>query len=345
MAPVPRRSDEEWVPGSPSEGRDARKGCGEYPFRGGRGARCPPRGSQSGLQIFNLPAVYRYDMDWFSYDINRFTNVRMVAIPLILFLLSLIVVGMTYASTGLPVKPGIDFKGGTAVTLSTTDSEDAVRAYFAGFPLEPITRDVTSRVYLLKFTKMSADQNQELINRINARYPDASVDYIDETFGATLQGQALIALLFSFTGMALVVFIAFRTFIPSIAVVSCAFIDMVGTAAGMNLLGISLTLPTTAALLMLIGYSVDSDILLTMRVLKRQGKLEEKLAGAFRTGIIMTSTTLAAVLSLWIVAGLGQIEIIRDMAAVLLVGLVLDIINTWITNATLLKWYAERKGS
>ena len=284
-------------------------------------------------------------MDWFSYDINRYTNVRMVAIPLVLFLISLLIIGMTYLSTGLPVKPGIDFTGGTSVTIATNDSEATLQAYFAGFPLEPITRDVTSRLYLLKFTKMSTDQNQQLIDRINARYPDASVDYIDETFGKTLQGQALIALLFSFLGMAIVVFVAFRTFIPSIAVVTCAFIDMVGTAAGMNVLGIPLTLPTTAALLMLIGYSVDSDILLTMRVLKRQGKLEEKLAGAFHTGIIMTSTTLAAVLSLWIVAGLGQIETIRDMAAVLLVGLVLDIINTWITNATLLKWYAERKGS
>ncbi len=243
------------------------------------------------------------------------------------------------------MNPGIDFKGGTAVTIATNDSEATLQAYFAGFPLEPITRDVTARIYLLKFTKMSTDQNQQLIDKINARYPDASVDYIDETFGQTLQGQAIIALLFSFLGMAIVVFIAFRTIIPSLAVVTCAFIDMVGTAAGMNVLGIPLTLPTTAALLMLIGYSVDSDILLTMRVLKRQGKLEEKLAGAFHTGIIMTSTTLAAVLSLWIVSGLGQIETIRDMAAVLLVGLVLDIINTWITNATLLKWYAERKGS
>jgi preprotein translocase subunit SecF len=59
----------------------------------------------------------------------------------------------------------------------------------------------------------------------------------------------------------------------------------------------------------------------------------------------MTSTALAAVLSLWIVSTLGQIEVIRDIAAVLFVGLVLDIINTWITNATILKWYAERKGS
>ena len=286
-----------------------------------------------------------YGMSWFSYDINRYTNLRMVAIPMAIFVLSLIIVGMTWASTGLPVKPGIDFKGGTAVTISTTDSEEAIQAYFAGFPLEPITRDVTSRLYLLRFTQMSTDQNQQLMDKINARYPDASVDYIDSTFGATLQGQALIALLFSFLGMAIVVFIAFRTIVPSIAVVSCAFIDMVGTAAGMTLVGIPLTLPTTAALLMLIGYSVDSDILLTMRVLKRQGKLEDKLAGAFHTGIIMTSTTLAAALSLWVVASLAGIEIIRVMAAVLLIGLALDIMNTWITNASILKWYVEGKVS
>ena len=284
-------------------------------------------------------------MDWFSYDINRYTNARMVAIPLAIFVLSLLVIGMTYVQTGLPVKPGIDFTGGTSVTLSTNDTQDAIAAYFTGFPLEPITRDVTSHVYLLKFDNMSADQNQQLLNKINARYPEASVDYIDSSFGQTLQGQAIIALLFSFLGMAIVVFIAFRTFIPSIAVVTCAFIDITGTAAGMNLLGIPLTLPTTAALLMLIGYSVDSDILLTMRVLKRQGRLEDKLAGAFHTGIIMTSTTLAAVLSLWVVSNLGQIETIAEMAAVLLVGLALDIMNTWITNATLIKWYAERKGS
>jgi preprotein translocase subunit SecF len=291
------------------------------------------------------PVSSSYGMSWFSYDINKYTNLKTVAIPMAIFALSLLIVGMTWASTGLPVKPGIDFKGGTAVTLSTTDNEDAIRAYFAGFPLEPITKDVSSRLYLLKFTAMSADQNQQLVEKINARYPDANVDYIDSTFGATLQGQALIALLFSFIGMALVVFIAFRTFVPSFAVVSCAFIDMVGTAAGMTLVGIPLTLPTTAALLMLIGYSVDSDILLTMRVLKRQGKLEDKLAGAFHTGIIMTSTTLAAVLSIWVVSALGQIEILRDMAAVLLIGLLLDIMNTWITNASILKWYVEGKVS
>jgi preprotein translocase subunit SecF len=123
-----------------------------------------------------------------------------------------------------------------------------------------------------------------------------------------------------------------------------AFADIVMTAAAMNLVGIDLSLPTTAALLMLIGYSVDSDILLTMRTLKRQGKLEDKLAGAFRTGIIMTTTTLAAIAAMWVVAYFGQIIVIWEIATVLIIGLVIDMMNTWLTNAGIIKWYLLRRG-
>jgi len=117
------------------------------------------------------------------------------------------------------------------------------------------------------------------------------------------------------------------------------------TAAVMNVAGITLSLGTTAALLMLIGYSVDSDILLTNRVLKRQGKLHDKLSGAFHTGIIMTSTTFAAITALFIVSWIGSIQILIEISAVLLIGLVFDVMNTWLTNAAILKWYALKGGA
>jgi preprotein translocase subunit SecF len=144
--------------------------------------------------------------------------------------------------------------------------------------------------------------------------------------------------------MSIVVFLSFRTFVPSAAVVLSAFADMAMTAAAMNVIGIPLTLGTTAALLMLIGYSVDSDILLTNRVLKRQGKLNDKLQGAFRTGIIMTSTTFAAAAAMFLVSWFGQVLIIREISAVLLLGLVADVLNTWLTNAGILKWYVQKGG-
>ncbi len=85
-------------------------------------------------------------------------------------------------------------------------------------------------------------------------------------------------------------------------------------------------------------------ILLTNRVLKRQGKLHDKLAGAFHTGIIMTSTTIAAATAMFIVSWLGSVQILWEISAVLLIGLFADILNTWLTNAGILKWYVQKGG-
>jgi preprotein translocase subunit SecF len=283
-------------------------------------------------------------MELFRYDVNKYSPTQMVVIPLILLIISLAIVGMTMISTGLPVKPGMDFSGGTAVTIITPDSRETLAAVFTGYPLTDIGEGISGGKFLT-FGVMGDAQFQSLTALINSRYPDAQVNQIGESFGKSLQEQAILALIISFIGMSIVVAIAFRTFIPSCAVVLSAFADMVMTAAAMNIIGISLSLGTTAALLMLIGYSVDSDILLTMRVLKRQGKLEEKLSGAFRTGIIMTSTAIAAAASMFVVTYISQVQIIMQMSAVILIGLLFDILNTWLTNAGIIKWYvAEREG-
>ncbi len=282
-------------------------------------------------------------MGLIEYDVNKYTPRQMVMIPMVILILSLAILGYNMATTGMPVRPGIDFSGGTSVTLFTTDTPGQLEQKFQGYPLLSVGEGVNNGKYL-KFGPMDDASVQSLAALIGAEYPDAKIDQIGASFGKTLQEQALIALIISFIGMAIVVFLAFRTFVPSVAVIFCAFTDIAMTAAGMSLVGIDLSLPTVAALLMLIGYSVDSDILLTMRVLKRQGKLEEKLSGAFKTGIIMTTTTLAAVAAMWVVAFAGQITVIWEIATVLLIGLVLDMMNTWLTNAGIIKWYVLKRG-
>ena len=94
---------------------------------------------------------------------------------------------------------------------------------------------------------------------------------------------------------------------------------------------------------MLIGYSVDSNILLTTKVLKRQGKLEEKMEGAFHTGFIMTSTTFCAILAMFIVSLIANVPTLYSIAAVLLIGLVCDLIFTWGFNAGMLRIYCARR--
>ncbi len=281
-------------------------------------------------------------MGLINYNIEKYSPQQLVVIPFVLLIISLVLLASTFAATGMPVKPGIDFSGGIAVTIITTDSREQLQATFAGYPLNDIG-DMNNGKFL-KFGTMDDPKYQSLSQLISQKYPDAKIDQIGESFGKSLQSQAALALIFSFIGMAIVVFLSFRTFIPSVAVVLSAFADMVMTAAMMNVVGIPLSLGTTAALLMLIGYSVDSDILLTNRVLKRQGKLNDKLMGAFHTGIIMTSTTLAATVALFVVSWFGSVQILMEISAVLLIGLIADIMNTWLTNVGILKWYVLKGG-
>jgi preprotein translocase subunit SecF len=128
--------------------------------------------------------------------------------------------------------------------------------------------------------------------------------------------------------------------------------DMLIAAAFMNVAGIELSLGTVAALLMLIGYSVDSDILLTTRVLKRRGTVQENISNAMKTGITMTTTTLAALVVMYVVStysylvipSFSQITLLSNISIVLIFGLVADLLNTWLLNTSVLRWYVTRSG-
>lgn len=131
--------------------------------------------------------------------------------------------------------------------------------------------------------------------------------------------------------------------IPSFAVILSAFADIVMTVAVTDMLGINLSIAGVIAFLMLIGYSVDTDILLTSRLLKdKEGHLNKRLFGAFKTGITMTLTAIASVgISLVIIYSFS--EVLKQIFTIILIGLGFDIVNTWFTNASMLKWYMEVK--
>ena len=276
-----------------------------------------------------------------KYDINKYNPKKMMAVPASLFAVAAVIVIITFIMTGMPVTPGIDFAGGTAVTIYTDDSKEELEAYFEGYDLKSIDEGISGGYYL-KFGPMSNEEMMAFNDYILEGYPDAGIDQIGANFGATLQSQAFLALLFAFLGMAVVVFIAFRKILPALTVVFAGVADITITAACMNIFGIELSLATTAALLMLIGYSVDSNILLTTKVLKRQGNLEEKMEGAFHTGFIMTSTTFCAILAMFIVSLIGNVPTLYTISAVLLIGLICDLIFTWGFNAGMLRLYAEK---
>lgn len=140
---------------------------------------------------------------------------------------------------------------------------------------------------------------------------------------------------------AIMAYLYLKDSIPSVAVISAAFCDMIMTIAIINLMGIRISGAGIAALLMLIGYSVDTDILLSTRVLKRkEGTVTDRVFNSMKTGLTMTFTAMAAVVAGLVLSGS---DVLTEIMTIVLIGLFTDIINTWMLNAGILKWYVDKE--
>ena len=151
-------------------------------------------------------------------------------------------------------------------------------------------------------------------------------------------------LLYSFILGAIVVFLVFRSFVPSFIVIFAAVADVLIALGGMGLFGIPLTLASTAALLMLIGFSLDTDILLSIRVLKRtEGTPHSRAFEAMKTGFMMNGAAITAFGVLAIIAWWLNVPTYFQIGAVVVMGAFADFATTWCANAVTILWYAERK--
>lgn len=276
-------------------------------------------------------------------DLTKIDEWKLAAIPLLLVLLSVATLGYGYVTTGEPIELGMDFKGGTSITVSTAEDASVVGAEFSEFGITDV-RETPGRV-VLHFGPMSPSRKQELLDQVREEYPDFENNYVEPSFGETLQRQALVATGMAFAAMSVIVLLLFRRLLPAGTIVLAASGDMFIAAASMQVLDMQLSLATVAALLMLIGYSVDSNILLTTRMLKRRGTISKRFRGALRTGVTMAVTTLSAIGALAVISYAAPgMTILFEIGVVLLAGLVADFLNTWFLNGSVLRRTLRREG-
>ncbi|MFH1607539.1 MAG: preprotein translocase subunit SecF [archaeon] len=276
----------------------------------------------------------------------------LLLIPLGILILSLISIGMTYNSTGDFFKKDISLTGGTSVTIYNQIDVEKLKQDLSEKLEDISTREISDLITreqkaIIIQTKSSGDETKQVLedylgyDLVPGKNSD--FDFTGSELSESFFKQLIIAIIFAFIFMAIVVFIIFRTFIPSAAVVIAAFADIIMTLALVNLLGMKMSSAGIVAFLMLIGYSVDTDILLTTRILKRQeGSLNQRIFSAFKTGITMTLTSLIAIsFALFVVKSFSIV--LSQILTILVIGLSFDLLNTWITNVSILKWYVERK--
>lgn len=274
---------------------------------------------------------------------------KLLLLSIGLFLISLIILGVRYTTTGELVKRDISLKGGVSVTIyqeniNLNQIEPSLKEKFPDINIRTLT-DISTRRNIGIIVDSSTTDEGSLKKELKSLIGFEERDYSSETtgsgFGKEFYNGLIKALLFAFIFMAIVVFITFRTFVPSLAVVLSVLMDIVVTLTIVSLINVELSSAGIVAFLLVIGYSVDTDILQTTRVLRnRQGSLYERLKGSMKTGLTMTS---AAIVALFVGFIFSTSPLIKQMFLIILIALVVDLIATYVGNASMLIWYCKKK--
>ncbi|RAP45211.1 protein translocase subunit SecF [uncultured Methanosphaera sp.] len=274
--------------------------------------------------------------------ITRQSHKPLILIPVILMILSLLYLG------AFGLNEGVDLKGGTMVTVelkqSMTESQitDLVQSNLGVSDVKTSLSGNTATI-TISGNVDQANFDQKFSNQFNI----LSFRSVGALLSQAAMDQIVYALLFAFIFMAITVFFVFRDLVPSAAIVLSALCNISIAVGSMSLFGIPLSVASVGALLMLIGYGVDTDILLTTRLLKRHaGDLDDRAEGACRTGITLTFAALASMVVLFVVVKvfIPSAQVLEDISAVLIMGLLSDLLSTWLMNLGILKWHMERGG-
>ena len=276
---------------------------------------------------------------------------QLMIFSILLLLLSLGVLSYNYFTKGELVERGVSLKGGVELTISIDQdlSIDSVKQHLnndfkdSDISLRTITEQGKIREIIIEAADLEEKQLIDSLKNhgLKIERNQYSFQKTSSATGERFFKQTIIALIFALLAIGIVVFITFRDLVPSLFVVLTAFSDMVSTLAVISLLDVKLSLGGVAAFLMMIGYSVDTDILLTTRVLKRkEGTIFERTVNSLKTGLTMSLTSFFGVLAAYF---LTTSDAIKQIMLILSIGFLFDIIYTWIQNTGILRWYLEIK--
>ena len=274
-------------------------------------------------------------------------------IPLIIVVLSLLFLGLKYARGEELIKRDVSLTGGITLTVnyekqvSLVDLEKTLSEKFGEVTVRKLSEVGSGRQVGLVFELQATASDLEVIKGevskllgVKLDEKNYAVEITGSSLGKSFSKQLIKAVIIAFLFMAIVVLILFRALVPAFAVIFAAFADILGTFTLLSILDVKISTAGIAAFLMLIGYSVDTDILLTARVLKRREKpFYERFTEAMKTGLTMSLASFAA----FLVAYIFVISpVLKEIFLILTIGLVFDTINTWMFNASILKIYLDK---
>ena len=268
------------------------------------------------------------------------TKINFIGIRLVAFVMSLLMIAAgLYSLSSQGLNYGIDFAGGTKVELvyeqdvaiESVRSElqkggygDAVVQYFGS------NRDVLIRVPLSEENN-DVNSSTRLVEHLNASGLGAatlrSVEFVGPTFGKELFEKGILALIYSLIGV--MIYVAFRfEWKFSLGSVVALIHDVIITIGIFSIIGLEFTLPVLAALLAVIGYSLNDTIVVFDRIRENFRKLREtetaeimnfSINQTLPRTILTSLTTLLVLVMLYLYGG----DALTGFAATLIIGVLI----------------------
>jgi len=335
------------------------------------------------VSMFTALIVTRVIFDWMlSKDLLkgmkmlhliRGSNIDFLkyAVPAFVASWTLIVVGIGYGFYRGNDVLGVEFAGGNTVTMNFTNKVlvDQLRASAGkagvGDVMIAYQKDVANNTENLSVTTRlvgpgktsetgtKVDSAQKLISQFKTDFPQAGfqvtgIDSVGPTVGAEIRTKAIYSALLAMFGI--LVYVAFRyEFSFAVGAVVAIIHDILMTIGWYFLVGREMNATTVAALLTIIGFSINDTIVIFDRIredlrLGMRGTFREVINKALnqtlsRT-IITSGTVFIATLSLYIFGG----SVINDFAFTFLVGIITGTYSSiYIASALVLWWHKGQR--
>jgi len=271
---------------------------------------------------------------------------------------------LSLASIGLAIRPGldfgVDFAGGTVVELRTSGPADfpALRATMGGLDLGPVAlqRFGSESDVLIRFEQQAGGDvaQQAAVAKIEqAVAQDVSgaqirrVDSVGASVSAELFESGMLAL--ALAAVAMLIYITFRfEWAFGVGAVVTMLLDVTKTVGFFALTGMQFNLTAIAAILTIMGYSINDKVVVYDRVREnlrryRRMPLRELIDLSINETMSRTVGTSVALFLATVPLALFGGEAVREFALVLLFGVVLATSSSIFIAAPILLLLGERR--
>ena len=282
---------------------------------------------------------------------------------LIFSVAGVISMGLHWAHIGSPVPLGVDFKGGTQVQVQFQNSPDAnaIRRATdaAGIKdVQIVQFDAAEKREMLISLPTPSDASldagrKEIVDALDAHYSNpivtTSVQVVGPTVGHQLEKQAALATLYSLIAMLIYLWFRFEL-IYGVAAVVAVFHDTLITLGFFALTDRELSLTVIAAILTLVGYSMNDTIVVFDRIrenlrLSRRERLTEvvnrSINQTLSRTVLTSGLTFLTVLALFAFGG----QVLRGFSFALVVGILIGTYSSIAVAAPMLVAYQDWRAS